>query len=207
MNPYETLGVAKDATDMQIKRAYRKLAQKFHPDISTEPNAEAKFKEVKAAYELLSDPERRAYFDATGNVEGNALDPVRDALMMVMHDALVISVQLPNVDIWATTKHGLDQAHENGVQRILELQKVLVLLKRRRGALRRKYRGKRDKEDRPNLFTLVVDKEIEEVEDLVRVKIPKVMDYISGARKLFNDYEKGDGFEVEEAVRRIGFNV
>ncbi|MDP3309894.1 MAG: DnaJ domain-containing protein, partial [Polaromonas sp.] len=50
---YETLGVARDATPEEIKRAYRKLARKFHPDVSKETNAEAQFKQVAEAYEAL----------------------------------------------------------------------------------------------------------------------------------------------------------
>lgn len=64
---YKTLGVARDASQADIKRAYRKLARKFHPDVSKEPNAEARFKEVNEANEVLHDPEKRAAYDALGN--------------------------------------------------------------------------------------------------------------------------------------------
>ena len=60
---YATLGVARTATQDEIKRAYRKLARKFHPDVSKEPDAEARFKEVAEAHEALIDPERRAAYD------------------------------------------------------------------------------------------------------------------------------------------------
>ncbi|MGQ2980567.1 MAG: DnaJ domain-containing protein, partial [Polaromonas sp.] len=63
---YETLGVARDATPEEIKRAYRKLARKFHPDVSKEKNAEAQFKQVSEAYEALNDPEKRAAYDRLG---------------------------------------------------------------------------------------------------------------------------------------------
>jgi curved DNA-binding protein len=63
---YETLGVARGADADEIKRAYRKLARKYHPDVSKEKNAEAKFKEVQEAYEVLKDLEKRSAYDQLG---------------------------------------------------------------------------------------------------------------------------------------------
>lgn len=63
---YEIMGVKRDATQDEIKRAYRKLARKFHPDVSKEADAEARFKEVGEAYEVLKDPEKRAAYDQLG---------------------------------------------------------------------------------------------------------------------------------------------
>ena len=63
---YATLGVERGATDDDIKQAYRKLARKYHPDVSKEANAEEKFKEVGEAYETLKDPEKRAAYDQLG---------------------------------------------------------------------------------------------------------------------------------------------
>ena len=63
---YEIMGVNRDATQDEIKRAYRKLARKYHPDISKDPDAEARFKEMGEAYEVLKDPEKRAAYDQLG---------------------------------------------------------------------------------------------------------------------------------------------
>jgi curved DNA-binding protein len=63
---YKVMGVARDATEAQIKQAYRKLARKFHPDVSKEPDAETRFKEVGEAYEVLRSPEKRAAYDQLG---------------------------------------------------------------------------------------------------------------------------------------------
>ncbi len=64
---YKTLGVARDASQDDIKRAYRRLARKFHPDVSKETDAEARFKEVNEANAVLGDPEKRAAYDALGS--------------------------------------------------------------------------------------------------------------------------------------------
>lgn len=64
---YTSLGVDRDAKQDEIKRAYRKLARKYHPDVSEEPDAEEKFKEVGEAYEVLSDAEKRAAYDRLGS--------------------------------------------------------------------------------------------------------------------------------------------
>lgn len=64
---YETCGVQRGATDEEIKRAYRKLARKYHPDVSKEPDAEARFKELGEAYAVLKDPEKRAAYDQVGS--------------------------------------------------------------------------------------------------------------------------------------------
>jgi curved DNA-binding protein len=63
---YQIMGVARDASADNIKRAYRRLARKFHPDVSKEKDAEVRFKEVGEAYEVLRDPEKRAAYDALG---------------------------------------------------------------------------------------------------------------------------------------------
>jgi curved DNA-binding protein len=63
---YQVMGVPRTASQDEIKRAYRKLARKYHPDVSKEPDAEAKFKELQEAHEVLKDPEKRAAYDQLG---------------------------------------------------------------------------------------------------------------------------------------------
>jgi curved DNA-binding protein len=64
---YAALGVERGATADEIRKAYRRLAQKYHPDVSKEPGAEEKFKEVAEAYQTLKDPEKRAAYDSLGS--------------------------------------------------------------------------------------------------------------------------------------------
>ena len=65
---YEVLGVQKTATDAELKRAFRQAAKKYHPDLHpNDTEAEAKFKEVNEAYNVLSDPQKRAQYDQFGH--------------------------------------------------------------------------------------------------------------------------------------------
>jgi molecular chaperone DnaJ len=73
---YEVLGIQRGADDATLKRAFRKLARQFHPDVSREPGAEAAFKEIGEAYEVLSDPQKRQLYDQYGHagVDGAGAD-------------------------------------------------------------------------------------------------------------------------------------
>lgn len=68
---YKILGVSKNASEDEIKKAFKKLARKYHPDVSKEPGAEEKFKEINEAYTVLSDPEKRRYYDTYGAAAGS----------------------------------------------------------------------------------------------------------------------------------------
>jgi molecular chaperone DnaJ len=69
---YEVLGVGRTASEDEIKRAFRRLAQQWHPDVSTEPGADARFKEIAEAYRVLSDPQQRQAYDMFGRAGVNA---------------------------------------------------------------------------------------------------------------------------------------
>src|SRR6266536_946395 len=76
---YAILGVERNATEADIKKSYRKLARKYHPDVSKEANAEEKFKEVSEAYETLKDSEKRKAYDELGrHASGEEFRPPPD---------------------------------------------------------------------------------------------------------------------------------
>jgi molecular chaperone DnaJ len=75
---YAILGVSPDASQEDIKRAYRQLARQLHPDVNAEPDAEARFKQVSAAYEILSDPQKRRQYDLYGQAGGAQAFPFGD---------------------------------------------------------------------------------------------------------------------------------
>src|SRR5687768_16279202 len=70
---YEVLGVSRTATADEIKRAYRTLARKYHPDINAEDHAEERFKEINEAHEVLSDSDRRSTYDRFGHAAANGM--------------------------------------------------------------------------------------------------------------------------------------
>ncbi len=85
---YETLGVPRDASDSEIKSAFRRLARQYHPDVSQEPDAEERFKEINEAYAVLSDQEKRSAYDRFGHAGVRGAGGVPDWTTMDFSDIL-----------------------------------------------------------------------------------------------------------------------
>ena len=88
---YETLGVDRDASFDEIKKAYRKLARNYHPDVNPDPKMVDKFKEITAAYEVLSDPDKRQNYDIGGNGFGGGFSNAGFGFGDIM-DAFLVAV-------------------------------------------------------------------------------------------------------------------
>ena len=85
---YEVLGIAKNASQEEIKAAFRKLARQFHPDVSEDPNVEEKFKEINEAYAVLSDIDKRAAYDRYGHAGLNNFGGAPDFSNLDIEDIL-----------------------------------------------------------------------------------------------------------------------
>jgi curved DNA-binding protein CbpA len=117
MNPYEILGVNKHSTKKEIKDAYRKLSKKYHPDNNPDdPEAEEKFKDIALAYEILSDPEKKEYYDKTGEAKP-AGDPeqirIRQDLAILLSESIAKLSEYPELNI---VDHILDSLYARQVE-------------------------------------------------------------------------------------------
>lgn len=137
---YETLGVPPDATDVEIKHAYRKAAQRCHPDKSS-GDAE-KFKALSTAYEILSDPDKRKQYDETGEVDdaNRALEALaRENLYRLLAEILGFEV---DVNVRDTIEQRLDIGDKRIRAQLLTLQARVSKLTRKTKLIRRHDGGK-----------------------------------------------------------------
>ena len=99
MNLYETLGIEPEATSQEIKKAYKKLSMKLHPDRNPgDPDAEEEFKSLKKSYEVLSDPVKRKRYDETGTIEADGKQNLRDQAIQMVTQLMLSAMRNSSYD-------------------------------------------------------------------------------------------------------------
>lgn len=150
---YQVLGVSEDADEAQIKQAYRRKASETHPDTHPDdPDAAEKFKEVKEAYECLSDPERRQIYDETGDTSVETGNPAEDLLLNILND--VIDNHDLMCEVIARTRHVIEQMIAECEDRKVQAEETIVKLEAMRTKFLFKGKG-------ANLISGVFDSKLE----------------------------------------------
>ena len=185
--PYETLGVPPDATAAQIKKAYRRQARKYHPDSNPgDPDAEARFKEVTRAYEVLSDPDRRARYDRTGDTSAPAPPDAELAAILVpildwaIADAAGFGGDPTRSDLVAKMRDRLGTAISDAEKQVANLEKTLKILRKTQGRFT-------TPEGRINLFEEALAARVRHVEGEIQTgkneldRLTRAKNYLAGS--------------------------
>lgn len=155
MNHYEVLGVKPDATDEEIKRAYRKRAAETHPDKPENKGREDEFKAIAGAYEVLGDAVRRKHYDETGRDEETPVEKeARDLLIKLFREALGSTSE---VEVVAFAKTGVSNAETN-------LGKQKTQIEARRKKLEKRRAKVEVAEGEMNLVHGIIDQELNGIE-------------------------------------------
>lgn len=137
MNYYELLGVEKDVTDKDLKKAYRSLCQKFHPDKNPDdPDAEERFKAIKHAYEVLSDPIKRKNYDETGSEENEPLLKAYQAIGSLYAEiAKRANYEKRNylLDITSSVQNSLRECMQDKKKFEMNIERIAYLIKHTEG--------------------------------------------------------------------------
>ena len=111
---YEVLGVSRDASKDEIKRAYRKMAKKYHPDVNKAPDAADKFKEVNEAYEVLSDENKKAAYDRYGHAAfEQGVQVLEDLVARDLADLKIWTLVISSVHSLAEDSHVLEDLQDH----------------------------------------------------------------------------------------------
>lgn len=157
MNPYDVLGLAPDATKKQIDEAYRRWARKLHPDHS-KGCAEA-FKKINAAYEILNDPEAKAHFDRTGNVQNKQrrLSQIEGLIGSMLDDAFTQN----RFDPIRYMERKLDERRQSARDAARDGEELLERLRTRVASFRMANQGTTNKDSR-DFIALALDTKVSE---------------------------------------------
>lgn len=194
MKIYELLGVPGDASEKQIKAAYRALAKKLHPDVGGDPEH---FMRVTRAYEVLSDPERRKRYDETGKIDGGAIDNDHVevlGLINAMMEQLATQVTSDKiyVDLVARMRENLDE-RVAAVKRDIETMAYDV---QRLGKLAKRFKS--TKAD--NVLRGMIENRVRQTIER-QTSAQRQLDLTAKARALLDDYS----FDVDAQPQSAGF--
>lgn len=162
-DPYEILGITREAGAAQVRAAYRKRARETHPD--SQEGSEEAFNRVRDAHDLLMDPARRAHYDATGevrpsgpnNMRSTAMQAILGAISKIAADAVTQGANIESHDVVALIRANLQSQLENFLQTKPKVEKHLDMLGRIAKRLRRKN------PDGEDMLQLLIAKNIEQV--------------------------------------------
>lgn len=193
MDLYEILGVNKDATDEDIKMSFRKLAQKYHPD--REGGDEEKFKQIKHAYEILGDAEKRKRYDDTGDVGEDVTDYEASAIQ-TLRNYFNLAINQNKINIMDYCSDALIGAMGELNIYIRDSNREKKRLTRMRNLIKRKNEG-------ANEFLLIIDSKISEVKNAIKgaesgIKITEL-----ALKILSNDYEHGTYAEDDQVQTQV----
>jgi len=193
MTHYDTLGVAPDASPEDIKRGYRRAAARAHPD--KDGGDTEQMAKVNKAYEVLSDPQLRAHYDATGEdgQQAQGADAHTAVLMQVFRQA----IDECDGDILAYCTQQLQAGKDQMNAREIRAKATVAKLTKKRDRLRRKAGG-------DNLFTALIDAKVREAQGEVELAA-RVREQFDGALDLLKDYEST--FVPEQQPQRSAPNT
>lgn len=139
MNPYEVLGLQPTATDEEIKDAYRKLIRKFHPDVSKEPDREAKTRELNEAMEILGSEDRKKIYDATGQtkievtIEQKAIEIIAGIVSQAIDQGVVNPIELVRANLGNQLTQTLASEYQM-TEKIKDLEKYRTRVRTKAGS-------------------------------------------------------------------------
>lgn len=192
-DPYVVLGLPRTASAKEVQRTYRKLARKYHPDANPgDPEAEARFKEIAWAFEILGNPERRTRYDATGDVQNTKAGPppcsdVAEVVIPILFELLSSYIQggdwhkVEDAELIGDIKARVRNFEQNAKNEISRLTRAQDVLKRTSG------RFTVDSED-DNIFESAIRGRMASVEsELVKARkeqerMTRILDYLARCR-------------------------
>lgn len=186
MSPYEILGVPPNASDYQIKQAYRARCKATHPDTGADG---AEFHQVGVAYAVLRDPERRKLFDETGSIDDTAVRVSHQAVLEFLATLFNMAIDvegksgqsMKNIDLMKSMRDNSDRLHDEGWARLAGIQKSIVDRETLRGRITRK-------DDGQNLFVAALDHQLTKLRENERTTKNQV-EILKRARAELEHYE------------------